>query len=67
MTRWTTTGSHQLFRPHIVQDPLSILTVMTAFHDGEQQLRCIVLRVRIGKDKNYSFFIQVKQAENLVL
>lgn len=26
---------HQLFRPHVVQDPLGVLTVMAALHDGE--------------------------------
>lgn len=57
--------SHQLFRPHVVQDPLGVLTVMTAFHDGEQQLRCIVLGGEVGEKKNLSFFVRVKQAETL--
>lgn len=38
-----TSFPHQLFRPHVVQDPLGVLAVMTALHDGEQQLGCIVL------------------------
>lgn len=37
--------THQLFRLHIVQDSLSILAVVSALHDGEQQLGRIVLRV----------------------
>lgn len=63
---------HQLFRPHVVQDPLCILTVMTALHDGEQQLGRIVLRVKKsrGRTKNLSSvisFIQGKQKETPVL
>lgn len=40
-----THNTDQLFRSHIVKNPLSILAVMAALHDGEKQLRCIVLRV----------------------
>lgn len=45
------TRTYQLFWPHIVQDPLCILTVMTTLHDGEQQLGCIVLRVKKKKQQ----------------
>lgn len=28
---------YQFFRPHVIQDPLCILAVVAAFHDGQQQ------------------------------
>lgn len=39
----TTSITHQLFRPHVVQDPLGVLTVVTALHDGQKQLGGVIL------------------------
>lgn len=39
-------STHQLLGPHVVEDPLSVLTVMPALHDGQEQLGSIVLRGR---------------------
>lgn len=36
--------THQLLGPHVVEDPLSVLTVVPALHDGQEQLGSIVLR-----------------------
>lgn len=38
-----TSITHQFFRPHIVQDALRVLTVVTALHDGQKQLGGIIL------------------------
>lgn len=35
--------THQFFGPHVVQDPLRVLTVMTALHDGQKQLGGVIL------------------------
>lgn len=35
--------THQLLGPHVVQDPLGVLTVVPALHDGQEQLGSIVL------------------------
>lgn len=37
-------STHQLLGPHVVEDPLSVLTVVPALHDGQEQLGSIVLR-----------------------
>jgi ABC-type Zn2+ transport system substrate-binding protein/surface adhesin len=38
------THTHQLFGPHVVEDPLGVLTVVAALHDGQEQLGGVVLR-----------------------
>lgn len=35
--------TYQFLGPHVIEDPLGILTVMPAFHDGQEQLGCVVL------------------------
>lgn len=44
-TMWGRSGhpTNQLFGPHVVQDPLSVLAVVTTLHDGEEQLGGVVL------------------------
>ena len=39
----THTHTHQLFRPHVVQYPLSILTVMSTLHNCKKKLGGIIL------------------------
>lgn len=43
--------THKLLGSHVVQDPLGVLTVMAAFHDGQKQLGCIILGEK-KKQKN---------------
>lgn len=38
-----TSHTYQLFRPHVVQYPLSILTVMSTLHNGKKKLGGIIL------------------------
>lgn len=40
--------THQLLRPHVVQDPLGVLAVVPALHDGQQQLGGVVLKREEG-------------------
>lgn len=39
-------GTHQLFGPHVVEDPLRVLAVMPALHDRQEQFWSIVLKGR---------------------
>lgn len=44
----TVCGIYQLFGVHVVQNPLSILTVMSTLHDSKEAFRGIVLQYNIN-------------------
>ena len=41
--------THQLFGTHVVENALSILTVMATLHNSQKQLRSVVLKVKSPK------------------
>ena len=41
---WGDPGTHQLFGPHVVEDPLRVLAVMPALHDRQEQFGSVVLK-----------------------
>lgn len=48
--------AHQLFGPHVVQNPLSVLAVMATLHNCKKQLRGIVLGKKLVNEKVADIF-----------
>lgn len=54
--------AHQLFGPHVVQNPLSVLAVMATLHNCKKQLRGIVLWKKLVNEKVVDIFKNVSCA-----
>lgn len=57
----TVCGIYQLLGVHVVQNPLSILTVMSTLHDSKETFRGIVLKYNINNIIQFIYTCNLKK------